>query len=164
VMTAPLARLAAASPGDSPPPPAPAPAPGPGGRLELATEPSDEWLAAVAGRKGALPGSARHVLTSVPHVRFAEWYAEDGTLLATARGCVADPESRWLGLSLIGVDERARRRGLARRLVATLTEWAATLGARDAYLQVERRNTPAVTLYERMGFTVHHVYSSRREL
>ncbi|WP_433613658.1 GNAT family N-acetyltransferase [Dactylosporangium sp. CA-139114] len=135
-----------------------------GGRVELATEPSAEWLAAIAGRKGPLPDSARHLLTAVPNVRFAQWYDEQGTLLATARGCVADDESRWLGLSVIGVDERLRRRGLAQRLIAALAEWAVTLGARDAYLQVEQRNTAAVALYSRLGFTVHHVYSSRRLL
>jgi ribosomal protein S18 acetylase RimI-like enzyme len=84
--------------------------------------------------------------------------------MATARGCVADDDSRWLGLSLIGVDEAFRRRGLAQRLMRSLAHWAETLGARDVYLQVERRNTPAVALYERMGFTVHHAYSSRRLL
>nr|BFE63310.1 hypothetical protein GCM10020063_078360 [Dactylosporangium thailandense] len=143
---------------------APETAGSPGGRIELATEPSAEWLTAVAGRKGPLPDSARHVLTAVPNVRFAQWYDEQGTLLATARGCVADDESRWLGLSLIGVDERMRRRGLAQRLIAALAEWAVTLGARDAYLQVEQRNTAAVALYSRLGFTVHHIYSSRRLL
>ncbi|WP_433083455.1 GNAT family N-acetyltransferase [Dactylosporangium sp. CA-052675] len=144
------------SPGEASPPT--------GGRIELATEPSAEWLSAVAGRKGPLPDSARHVLTAVPNVRFAQWYDEQGNLLATARGCVADDESRWLGLSLIGVDERLRRRGLAQRLIAALAEWAVTLGARDAYLQVEQRNTAAVALYSRLGFTVHHIYSSRRLL
>lgn len=179
VMTAPLAALLDATSGPSANSPSAAgspPAaggrsepttggrsePAAGGRLELATSPSSEWLAAVGGRKGTLPESALHVLTSVPHVRFAEWYDEAGTLLGTARGCVADPESRWLGLSLIGVDERLRRRGLARRLVAALAEWAAPLGARDVYLQVEQRNEPAVALYSKLGFTVHHVYSSRR--
>ncbi|WP_426510141.1 GNAT family N-acetyltransferase [Dactylosporangium sp. McL0621] len=159
----------ATSPAPSPPggpiEPATSPAQSPAGeRIELATSPSDDWLAAVAGRKGPLPESARHVLTAVPEVRFAEWYDEDGTLLGTARGVVADEESRWLGLSLIGVDERMRRRGLAQRLIAALVQWALTLGARDAYLQVEQRNTAAVALYERLGFTVHHVYSSRRLL
>ena len=132
--------------------------------IELATEPSAEWLTAVAGRKGPLPASARTVFTEVPAVRFGGWYDEHRTLLATARGCVADPAGRWLGLSLIGVDEHFRRRGLAQRLIGALATWAADLGARDAYLQVERRNEAAVALYTRLGFTVHHVYSSRRLL
>ncbi|WP_432835174.1 GNAT family N-acetyltransferase [Dactylosporangium sp. CA-092794] len=144
--------------------PAPAPAASPAGTVHLATSPSAEWLTAVAGRKGPLPESAHHVLTSVPNVRFAEWRDAQGALLATARGVVADPESRWLGLTLIGVVEEARRQGLARRLVAALSDWAVSLGARDAYLQVEQRNEAAVTLYSQLGFTTHHVYSSRRLL
>ncbi|MGI5247311.1 GNAT family N-acetyltransferase [Dactylosporangium sp. CA-139066] len=133
-------------------------------QIELTESPSAEWLTAVGGRKGPLPAKAVGVLTGVPHVRFASWYAEDGPLMATARGCVADDDSRWLGLSLIGVDERYRRRGLAQSLMLSLAEWAATLGARDVYLQVEQRNTAAVSLYERLGFTVHHVYATRRLL
>ncbi|WP_432985824.1 GNAT family N-acetyltransferase [Dactylosporangium sp. CA-233914] len=152
VMTAPIEPLATELP--EPPP----------GRIELANEPSDAWLTAMSGRKGPLPSSARHVLTDVPHVRFAAWYDEEGTLQATARGCVADPESRWLGLTLIGVNEHFRRRGLAQRLIAALAAWSLELGARDAYLQVEQRNTAATTLYARLGFTVHHVYSCRRLL
>ncbi|WP_433214874.1 GNAT family N-acetyltransferase [Dactylosporangium sp. CS-047395] len=155
VMTIALAKLTAA---------VPVRADEPTGRLELATEPTAAWLASVAGRKGELPESALHVLTAVRHVRFAHWYDEAGALLGTARGCVADDDSRWLGLSLIGVDESMRRRGLAQRMMAALAEWALTVGARDVYLQVEQRNTAAVALYERLGFTVDHAYSSRRLL
>ncbi|GAA2589519.1 GNAT family N-acetyltransferase [Dactylosporangium fulvum] len=134
------------------------------GEIILATSPSEEWLTTVAGRKGPLPPAARNVLTDVPEVRFGEWYDQGGALRATARGCVADPDGRWLGLSLIGVDDRFRRQGLAKRLVRTLAAWASDLGAQDCYLQVEQRNTPAVALYERLGFAVHHTYSSRRLL
>ncbi|MET7398429.1 GNAT family N-acetyltransferase [Dactylosporangium sp. NPDC005572] len=136
----------------------------PASPVTLAESPSAEWLAAVSGRKGSLPGSALGVLTGVPEVRFAEWHDEQGVLRATARGCVADPAGRWLGLSLIGVDEQFRRRGLAQQTIAALADWALTLGATDAYLQVEQQNEPAVALYTRLGFTQHHAYSSRRLL
>ena len=49
----------------------------------LAVAPSEEWLAVAAGRKGGLPDSARHILTAVSQVRFAQVYA-DGVLVATA--------------------------------------------------------------------------------
>ena len=150
MMTARLADLAAAA----------------DGQVTLDTAPSPEWLTAVAGRKGALPTSALQVLTGVPQVRFAS--LRDAThheaLLATGRGCVADPEGRWLGLSLIGTEEHARRQGLARRVIAALVAWGAEVGATDAYLQVEERNTGAVALYDRLGFTTHHVYLTRRLL
>jgi GNAT superfamily N-acetyltransferase len=123
-------------------------------RITLATAPSPQWLAAVGGRKGPLPPSALATL-------HAGTPPEAGDLLATGRGCVADAEGRWLGLALIGVEEHARRQGLAQRVIAALVAWGAAAGATDAYLQVEQRNTGAVALYEKLGFTTHHVYQTR---
>jgi GNAT superfamily N-acetyltransferase len=106
------------------------------------------------------------VLTAVPQVRFAHVYgdarrgATDRELLAIARGTVTG-RGRWLGLALIEVLPEARRRGLAQHLIRALTDWAAGLGATEAFLQVEEHNAPAVALYRRLGFTTHHTYLSR---
>ncbi|WP_406078353.1 GNAT family N-acetyltransferase [Micromonospora sp. NBC_00858] len=127
--------------------------------IELAGAPSEEWLAVAAGRKGGLPDAARHVLTAVDQVRFAHGYA-NGTLVAIGRGTVTG-QGRWLGLSLIEVLPAARRQGLARRVIDTLATWGASAGATHAFLQVEQRNTAAVALYQRLGFTTHHTYLTR---
>lgn len=148
VQTVALAALppAASAPAGSPP-------------VELAAAPSDDWLAIAAGRKGGLPDAARHVLTAVDRVRFAHVYA-DGTLVAIGRGTVTG-RGRWLGLSLIEVVPEARRRGLAGRVVRALVDWGVAEGATHAFLQVEQRNTAAVTLYRGLGFTTHHTYLTR---
>ncbi|MER6596616.1 GNAT family N-acetyltransferase, partial [Micromonospora purpureochromogenes] len=125
----------------------------------LAAAPSDDWLAIAAGRKGGLPDAARHVLTAVARVRFAHVYA-NGTLIAIGRGTVTG-RGRWLGLSLIEVVPEARRRGLAGRVVRALVDWGVAEGATHAFLQVEQRNTAAVTLYRGLGFTTHHTYLTR---
>ncbi|MEH0823393.1 MULTISPECIES: GNAT family N-acetyltransferase [unclassified Micromonospora] len=127
--------------------------------VELAAAPSQDWLAIAAGRKGGLPDAARHVLTAVDRVRFAHVYA-DGTLVAIGRGTVTG-QGRWLGLSLIEVVPEARRRGLAVRVMRALVDWGLAEGATHAFLQVEQRNTAAVTLYRRLGFTTHHTYLTR---
>ncbi|WKU08316.1 GNAT family N-acetyltransferase [Micromonospora sp. HUAS LYJ1] len=132
---------------------------GDGPPVVLDDAPSEEWLAVAAGRKGGLPDSARHILTAVARVRFAQVYA-DGRLLATARGTVTG-QGRWLGLSLIEVAPSARRQGLAARMVRALAAWGATEGATHAFLQVEQRNTGAVALYRKLGFTTHHTYLTR---
>ncbi|MGI5523751.1 GNAT family N-acetyltransferase [Micromonospora sp. CA-259024] len=131
----------------------------PGASVELVAAPSAAWLAIAAGRKGGLPDAARHVLTAVDQVRFAHVYA-DGTLVAIGRGTVTG-QGRWLGLSLIEVLPEARRQGLARAVIAALAGWGVSAGATHAFLQVEQRNTAAVALYRRLGFTTHHTYLTR---
>jgi GNAT superfamily N-acetyltransferase len=139
--------------------------------------------AAAPGRGSGLPPAAlQHLLTAVPGVRFAHLYraprtgagidagagagaaaaarAEERELLAVARGTVTG-HGRWLGLMLIEVVPHARRRGLAQQLLRALADWAAGLGATDAFLQVEERNAAAVGLYRRLGFTTHHTYLTR---
>ncbi|MET8463898.1 GNAT family N-acetyltransferase [Micromonospora zamorensis] len=127
--------------------------------VELATAPSEGWLAVVAGRKGGLPDAARHVLTAVDQVRFAHGYV-DGTLVAVGRGTVTG-QGRWLGLSLIEVSPEARRQGLARQVIHELAAWGVSAGATRAFLQVEQHNTAAVALYQRLGFVTHHTYLTR---
>ncbi|MFJ6198405.1 GNAT family N-acetyltransferase [Micromonospora sp. NPDC092111] len=138
-------------------PPAAEPAGAP--PVTLTAAPSEDWLAVAAGRKGGLPDAARHVLTAVDRVRFAQVYA-DGALVATGRGTVTG-QGRWLGLSLIEVAPQVRRQGLAGRVVRALADWAVAEGASHALLQVEQRNTAAVSLYRRLGFTTHHTYLTR---
>ncbi|MEU6203682.1 GNAT family N-acetyltransferase [Micromonospora musae] len=152
--TAPLPLVTAA------PPATPAPR-GPGGSavVRLAAAPAPEWLAVVGDRKAGLPDAARHVLTAVEQVRFAHAYA-DGELVGIGRGTVTG-QGRWLGLTVIEVLPAARRQGLAGRIVRALAQWGAEAGATDAFLQVEQRNTGAVALYRRFGFTTHHTYLTR---
>ncbi|MBO4162402.1 GNAT family N-acetyltransferase [Micromonospora antibiotica] len=155
VQTVPLATLRPAEP-----PPAPTPqGPAGGAAIALTGVPSEEWLAVAAGRKGGLPDSARHILTAVAQVRFAQVYA-DGALLATGRGTVTG-QGRWLGLSLIEVAPQARRQGLAARVIRALADWGTAEGATHAFLQVEQRNIEAVSLYRKLGFTTHHTYLTR---
>ncbi|PSK62252.1 Mycothiol acetyltransferase [Micromonospora sp. MH33] len=112
-----------------------------------------------AGRKGGLPDDARHVLTAVDRIRFAHLHVDD-RLLAVGRGTVTG-EGRWLGLTLIEVLPEARRRGFAGAVIRALADWGRAEGATQAFLQVEQRNTAAVALYQRHGFTTHHTYLTR---
>lgn len=121
--------------------------------------PPEGWWRLVAGRKGSLPEVARRIVTAPPVRGFATVAGADGAPIAIGRGVV---HGGWLGLSLIEVVPAARRRGLARHVVATLAAWGREVGARRAYLQVEADNTAAVALYDRLGFRTHHRYVHRR--
>ncbi len=151
VQTAPLAAVLAATPERPDLPP-----------VILADTPSDDWFAMVAEHKGALPAAAVRVLTGVPGTVFAQVRDTGGGLLAVARGTVTGPD-RWHGVSLLQTAPAARRRGLAGHVTRAMAQWAVRHGATRAYLQVEERNTPAITLYGRLGFTTHHTYLTREE-
>ena len=133
----------------------------------LADTPADDWYAMVARykpaqHKGTLPEAAVRVLTGVPGAVFASVRDAGGELLAVARGTVTGPD-RWHGISLLQTAPHARRQGVAQHVVRAVADWARQRGATRAYLQVEERNTAAVTLYGAMGFTTHHTYLTREE-
>ncbi len=65
----------------------------------------------------------------------------------------------WVGFRSIEVAPIHRRRGLARTIMAALLGWGAEQGATTAYLQVLGDNSPALALYESMGFATHHAYA-----
>jgi N-acetylglutamate synthase len=75
-----------------------------------------------------------------------------------ARAAITDaPDgTRWVGLSALKVTADQRRRGRARSLCTALLAWGAEHGARRAYSQVLDSNTSAITLFESMGFALHH--------
>ena len=127
------------------------------GDIRLDPAPSEAWLAVVAANKGSLPAAARHVLSAVRQVRFARVDARSPAPIAIGRGVVTGD---WLGVSLVEVAPEHRRKGIARQVVGALAGWAAGLGARHAYLQVQEHNAAAVALYARLGFTTHHTYTT----
>lgn len=115
---------------------------------ELADRPSAAWLATY---RRDVP---TEVLTAVV----------DGTLAfatlagAVGRGAVttAPDGTRWLGVSCVRVAEQARRAGLGRRVCAALQAWGSEQGATRAYVQVLDDNGAALSLYESLGYRLHH--------
>ncbi len=117
--------------------------------MTLADRPSDSWRAI---NRRDVPDE---VLTAVVggEVVFGELAGA-----AVGRAAVTDaPDgTRWVGLSSVHVSVGARGQGLARTLCAGLLDWAGERGATRAYVQVVADNAAARTLYESMGFVVHH--------
>ncbi|HEY2659233.1 MAG TPA: GNAT family N-acetyltransferase [Caulobacteraceae bacterium] len=67
-------------------------------------------------------------------------------------------EGQWTGLFGMRTVAEHRRKGLALRIIATLSRFSIEAGAARAYLQVEAANAPAVALYERLGFETAYRY------
>lgn len=79
--------------------------------------------------------------------------AADGDAVGRVRG---ELNQTWLGVHGLHVDERRRRRGHGRSLMAALLAGGAAAGAGTAWLEVADDHAPALALYARLGFRQHH--------
>ena len=133
-----------------------------GAAVEIAGEPSADWLGAYHYRGGAPPADAVGLFTSAPVQGFAT-VTQGGAVVAVGRVAMGDdgPSRRWAGLTALEVVPAARRRGLGGLVVRALLGWAAQRGARHAYLQVAAENVAAQAAYRQAGFTRHHGYHYR---
>jgi N-acetylglutamate synthase len=125
-------------------------------RVEVAAEPSADWLALYHYRGAStLPPVALRVLTGAREAGFAVLRDGGGRALAIARGSV---DEGWLGVTAVEVDAGHRRRGLGTAVMRAVLEWGRRHGAVSTYLQVAEENGGALALYDRLGYARHHGY------
>lgn len=74
--------------------------------------------------------------------------------------CVHDGD--LAGLFEIATHQAVRNQGHGRQLLLSALKWARLRGAREAWLQVEADNQPALALYRALGFTEVYRYHYRR--
>jgi len=98
--------------------------------------------------------AARTVMTSSPDQMFAS-LERNGDVVGVARIAFAHA---WAGVFALSVSPAHRRSGVALQLMGALADAARARGIRSMYLQVFQANSPARTLYERLGFSTHHEY------
>ncbi len=116
------------------------------------------WVEAVGELRGSSAeqrAGHRARLEGCPLSKSCVALVEKDAVIATG---LSIAEDGCVGLFDVITHEAHRRRGLARLLVSDLLSQAWALGARDAYLQVERDNTPARALYARFGFAERYLY------
>jgi N-acetylglutamate synthase len=106
----------------------------------------------VMARRAAGPDDG--VETVVDGTRVRATLALDGEEGGRGRG---ELNADWLWVHDLEVDERLRRQGLGRRLMAGLLDAAAETGAGTVCLEVDRENTPAWMLYAGLGLREHHL-------
>jgi [ribosomal protein S18]-alanine N-acetyltransferase len=104
---------------------------------------------AMFGSEAWTRGGYRAELADTRHRTYVAAESSDGALLGWAGVRVVADEAEIL---TVGVVPHARRRGIARMLLAVLLDTARSKGARTAYLEVRTDNGPARTLYAREGF------------
>ena len=80
----------------------------------------------------------------------------NGVTIATARMAISNS---WAIVTRLIVAESHRRQGLAELLMQAAIAISLSEGANKICLQVDRSNSGAQALYDKLGFRVHHTYS-----
>jgi GNAT superfamily N-acetyltransferase len=129
-----------------------------GMRVVAASAPTPEWWAASSPRSLEHRETLARILELVPDGVYLTAYLGERPV-GHARLAFT---SGWSGIFDVHTDPTARRQGVARALMT-----AADAAAREAriplqYLQVALENTPAVRLYDALGWRVHHEYHYAR--
>ena len=134
-----------------------------GGHVQLEASPSqpwwDTWAAwdarvAPADEANVTAAAARTVMTSSPEQLFASLERE-GAVIGVARVAFAHA---WAGVFALHVAPEHRGTGVALQLMGGLADASRARGIPSMFLQVTQANSPARSLYERLGFSVHHEY------
>jgi N-acetylglutamate synthase len=132
-----------------------------GYRLELQPQPTDAWGQVFLGPGfDPVEGASRvEILSRAQHAVYATVFDAQQDPVACGT-CVRRTHvgTTWAGIHGMRTLAQARRQGLAARLIHAMLVDARAHGASDAFLQVESSNTPAVTLYQRLGFEPAWVY------
>jgi ribosomal protein S18 acetylase RimI-like enzyme len=67
-------------------------------------------------------------------------------------------DGKFMGMLNLAVDENYKRKGVASNLIRRAVKWALSKNVNSIYLQVEKKNTPAVELYKKLGFKEWYSY------
>lgn len=125
-----------------------------GARVHLDAVPSPAWWTAWAGDESTTREAARSVLSGSPEQLFASLQV-GGTVAGVARLSFAHV---WAGVSALRVAPEHQRTGVAIQLLSALGDESRAHGIRSVYAQVEQANSPARSLFERLGYGIHHEY------
>lgn len=126
-----------------------------GSNVELiAGAPTADWLVARSRISGQTQGETRKVEKILQHLALPAVFVavrdDDGVIRSIAKGAV---HGGIVCLNLVATEASHRRRGLSRDCLIAVLDWARReAGATGACLQVVSANTPAIRLYEQLGF------------
>ena len=126
--------------------------------VSLSEVPDPAFEAVLAASAAGNLADARERLDALSRIPAPARFARldlDGEVAALGATAV---DGDWAGIFGMRTLPDHRRKGLARRILGALLAQARALGARQAYLQVEADNAPAISLYSGLGFTPAYGY------
>jgi ribosomal protein S18 acetylase RimI-like enzyme len=128
-------------------------------RVIRSDHPTEDWLRIyLQGVSESRRAVAPRLVAGVPGPRAFFTCVRDGEAIGSGLSVADGPLA---SVQCMATAPATRRQGAARAVLAAIEAWAAGRGAEWLYLQADADNTPAVTLYERVGFAVAGRYHTR---
>ena len=126
--------------------------------LEIHPNVPEEWLdkqKVDARYQGQRLQILKDILNRIPGTKGFVLVKRNEDVLAVGLGVV---HKEWLALFSIRVDPDERRQGIGGIISKALLNWGIENGAKNAFLQVETDNIPALALYKELGFETVYTY------
>lgn len=128
--------------------------------VEIEKRISDEWIDALFSIKENATVTHLKIVPSmyaaIPKDVLCARIRKGGRIIATGLGIL---DRDQIGIYAINVDKKYRRQGYARKICESLlNEGHKHPGVDKSYLQVVSDNTPAIALYESLGFKKEYQY------
>lgn len=133
-----------------------------GRTVDMADEPSEEWLRvwwSVDGRGGDAELSVAHKILSACPALYAVVRDDDGVPAAVGRLALVDG---WGGIYSMATSAEHRRRGYGTEVLTALVNAGIQQDLEGFWLLVTEANHGAQRLYSQAGFTVHGSYLYRQ--
>lgn len=129
--------------------------------VEIAAAPSPAWLAGFAELSPVAPRHRETMALMLGAIAAPVAFASVADAAGPMAFALGVADGAHVGLFDVLVAPRARRRGLARRLTASIGAWGRAQGATTIYLQVVATNEAALPLYASLGFETVYSYAYR---
>ncbi|HRD75629.1 MAG TPA: GNAT family N-acetyltransferase [Hyphomicrobiaceae bacterium] len=130
-------------------------------RVSVRAGVAPDWTAAYAAADRVSVDRAatlQQMMASIAPPHATAEVVDNGHRVAYGLGVV---DRGMIGMFEILVAPSHRRQGLAAAIMAGLLDWGRRNGARRSYLQVVASNSPAIALYERLGYREVYRYHYR---
>ena|SRR5579864_7736447 len=129
-----------------------APVPDPAGEIDIALGITQEWLRHVRAWNKLTTEQAATLTEVAARIRDRAAFALVWSGAMPVAAGIGVLQQELVCLHSIVTAPDVRRRGFGRALTLGLLRWGREQGARTAYLQVLKGNTPALRLYNELGF------------
>ena len=118
-----------------------------------------KWFEAVMSSDAKAPRLSKELLVSGSFVKFASIQDSENKIIATGR---VSASSDLAMVTTVWVEESYRGKGLAKKIMNALSNAVYEIGHKQIVLQVLKSNVAAVSLYESLGYEIHHDYAYYR--